>query len=109
MARTDRGVYRVVRAGWVWRVGIPGSTYPARRARNPANMTAERAPEVLQGLEWVVMCSRVGACPSTHPAGPVRHPCLPWYWDPLNAASGPIRARFSLIYCKVSQKGRVSP
>ena len=35
-------------------VGIPGEYYPATaRARNPAD-TAERAPEALQGLEWVV-------------------------------------------------------
>ena len=46
-------------------------------------MTAERAPEAPAGLEWVVICW-VGACPCTHPAGPVGHPwCPPWYRDPL--------------------------
>ena len=42
---------------------------------------------------------------SVHPGGP------PWYGSssPGNAASGPIRARFSVILLKVSQNGIVSP
>ena len=42
--------------GWVYRVGVQeGYTgyYPAPREDSP--MTAERAPEGLQGLEWVVI------------------------------------------------------
>ena len=42
--------------------------------------------------------------------GPVGHPgCPPWYQDPRNAASGPIRARIDLILAKLSQNRGVSP
>ena len=75
-------------------------------------MTAKRAPEPLQGVEWVVICSRTywGRCSMTHPAGPVGDPAgpLPGHASAL-PASGPIRARFHLISYKVSQKGIVSP
>ena len=43
-------------------------------------MTAKRAPEAPEGLEWVVMCCSAPVRPCTHPPGPVgtlRAP--PWY------------------------------
>ena len=44
------------------------------------------------------------------PSGPGRsHPGPSLYQDPQNAASELIRARFQLIYCKVSQNRIVSP
>ena len=44
-----------------------------------------------------------------HPAGPVSTPGASLSWDPQNAASWPITARFRSIYSKVSQNGQVSP
>ena len=108
--------------GWVYRVGIPGwvpgraipGYYPAPARKGPC--TAKRAPEGLQGLEWVVHGAwtrhpvRPGSC--THPLGPVgplQGP--PWYrtLPRANPASWPIRARLPSFYCKVSQNRIVSP
>ena len=49
--------------------------YPA--TLKSGGMTAERAPEALQGLEWVVMLQRVQGRPVTTPAGPGRACCPP--------------------------------
>ena len=112
MARTDRGVQgygdRVGIAGWVYR----GTTQPPLTPREEDLDTAKRAPEALQGLEWVVSRSgrvslgvrRRGRYPPPLPAvGPAP------LGIPQNAASGPIRARFSAIFLKVSQNAEVSP
>ena len=107
--RCRLGGYQGGYTGWVPRVAIPGY-YPPTAQGGPE--PAERAPEGLQGLEWVG--SGTGACPCSvrrwaapryHPAGPVglTEPSL--YLGPLDAASGPITARFHLIPHKVSQNG----
>ena len=100
------------------RVGIQVGTgegytgYYPHRPREEEPNPAERAPEALQGLEWVGLGSgrvslgvrRVGG-PWYHPSGPVG-PCRPsLYQGPWNPASGPIRARFHVISLKVSQNG----
>ena len=59
--------------GWVQGGAIPGY-YPASTKGGPR--TAKRAPEALQGLEWVVL-GRNARCgggdgPGTTPAGPGR-------------------------------------
>ena len=76
---------------------IPGTQHAARGV---LPMTAERAPEGLQGLEWVVMgrADVLGtAAVRTHPAGPVG--TTPWSLpgSALIAALQPITARFDLI------------
>ena len=58
--------------------------YPAA-ARGEVHMTAKRAPEGLQGLEWVVICSSDAR---THPSGPVGALQAPPWCSPGNAASG---------------------
>ena len=78
------------------RVGIQVGTWEGYTGYYPASlkaegMTAERAPEGLQGLEWVVIPA-APAQPSTHPSGPVgptRGPSLVEDWAPrANPASG---------------------
>ena len=70
------GVYRV---GYGDRVGVPGWLYwvlPSHLLEEVPS-TAERAPEALQGLEWVVLGAGrtgLGTAAGTalyHPAGPV--------------------------------------
>ena len=63
-----------VQAGWVYRggtrVGIQGGLYrvPSQLLREGSE-TAERAPEALQGLEWVVSEAGIPSTSSTHPCG----------------------------------------
>ena len=61
------------RVYWVGiRVGIPGSTTQPLRERGSQPSTAKRAPEGLQGLEWVVLGVRGPGGwtdPGTHPSG----------------------------------------
>ena len=64
------GVHGWGMAGWVPGGAIPGY-YPAARKEVPG--TAERAPEGLQGLEWVVPgtgCVRAPGPPLRGPVGP---------------------------------------
>ena len=70
-------------------------------------MTAKRAPEPLQGVEWVVIsCSaRYPRMPFGSGRAPVPSPCSS---APRKPASWPIRARFNLFYVKLSQNGEVS-
>ena len=77
---------------------------------------AKRAPEAQHGLEWVgVGAGRTGDGggdgQEPTPAGPGRSPpgSPPWFPPLQIAASQPIRARFRLYFCKVSQNGQVSP
>ena len=92
--------------GWVIRVGIPGST-PSHL--ESGGLTAKRAPEGPQGLEWVVSLQR--APELQYPPTPLRSGARFAGTGPLPGipASGPIRTRFNLRYTKVSQNGRVSP
>ena len=77
--------------------------YPATARGSPC--TAKRAPEPLQGVEWVVQgldaCPRVfggGGGSQVPPSGPGRPLGLPVPGTLRNAASGPITARFDLFY-----------
>ena len=97
-------------AGWVSRVGIPGWVYrgaiPGYYPATPKSTLrpAKRAPEGLQGLEWVGLRVRaLGTCgdgggdgPGTTPAGPGRSsPAGPPCTGTLQiAASWPYRARY---------------
>ena len=95
--------------GWVYR-----GVLPSHRARR--SPTSEAGPGSLReagvgGLGAGCVSHVVfggGDGPSTHPAGPVAYG-LPGTGTLQIAASGPIRARFSLISCKVSQNPEVSP
>ena len=107
------GVQRVGTRVGIQRVGtgraIPGY-YPA--ARGDLHMTAERAPEALQGLEWVVIW-RSGALgdgggSQDHPTGPVGACGPSLSWDPDCRLSANRGARFRLLFYKVSQNGEVS-
>ena len=98
--------------GGVWgpggyREGYTGY-YPATLLEEGPD-TAERAPEGLQGLEWVVSGAGRTGDGRYHPAGPVGPASRPSLYLPCKAASGPIRARFKVISSKVSQNGGVSP
>ena len=95
--------------GWVQGGVIPG-TPPAARGGNPDRRS--RAPEALQGLEWVVRVDgRTGGAvqaPTMRARSvSLQEPSL--VPAPLTAASWPIRARIDPISCKVSQNGQVSP
>ena len=98
---------RWVRAGGYYRVGIQGG-YREGLYRGTTQLLEEgprysrrRAPEALQGLEWVVPGSRTywGRCRSVPPSGPGRYPCrVPPCTDPplcrLLANKGEIRRHF---------------
>ena len=102
-----------VRVGYGDRVGtgrgIPVAQ-PARQGRTPVSgvLTAKRAPEALQGLEWVVSMQR-----PVRPHPPLRGPvgaCSPsLVLLEQTPASWPIRARCDLFYVKLSQNRVVSP
>ena len=102
--------------GWVYREGYTGEYYPATARGQPqVQRSGPRNPPAGR-VEWVVpgAGTRVLGCSAAgralyHPSGPVRHPGALPVQDPQNAASGPITARFSLKYCKVSQYRGVSP
>ena len=98
--------------GGYWGGAIPGY-YPAAAKRRPRQRSGPRKPQGagVGGLgcsaHGVVFGGGVGLL--YHPSGPVG-PCRPsLYRTPWNAASGPIRARFHLIFLKVSQNRGVSP
>ena len=115
------GRREVVRAGWVLRVGIPGWVlgraipvyYPATAREVPMrNCTQEQLAAGCKGVLGPspgLSVRRRGRLPvptlraRSVPMGP------PWYWDPWNAASGPITARFQVNSHKVRQNGEVSP
>ena len=95
--------------GWVVG-GVYRVYYPAARGGSRYSEAGPGSPSM--GLEWVVP----GAgrpCAVTHPG---THPCgarsptgsLVPGWA-LNAASWPIRARFTSFSIKLSQNGQVSP
>ena len=115
------GDMRVVRAGWVLRVGIPGGyqgglyrgVLPSHPAARGAHPDSEAGPVgSCRGWSGVV---RVGGRTGTagmlpdHPCGarsvPTGPPCL----GPCFPASQPIGMRFDLISYKVSQNRGVSP
>ena len=113
---------RTVVPGWVCRVGtrvgIRGGygwvgmgegytgTHPA--ARGEVHMTAKRAPEALQGWSgWsYVARARLVLHP---PSGPGRAPVPSLVQDPAFHRLWANKARFHLIFYKVSQNRRVSP
>ena len=74
-------------------------------------MTAKRAPEALQGLEWVVICCSAPVQHQDHPCGarsvPAGPPC-PGASLPENARLLANKARFHHILLKVSQNDEVS-
>ena len=96
--------------GWGIRVGIPGGV-PSSKVLTPSGgLTAKRAPEAPEGLEWVVRLQRpqdrppVCAAAPPHPPGPVG-PCraLPGWvlrLARLLANKGEIRPHFSYIQLK---------
>ena len=91
------------------RVGNTGVYYPAiPRLREPPQ-TAKRAPEALQGAGVGGLGWRNTLRARHPPFGPGRVPGPSLVPPRANAASQPIRARFHLIYCKVSQNSIVSP
>ena len=95
--------------GYGTRVGrgrvIPGQYPAAKDVHCKGILTAERAPEALQGLEWVV---RMPVPVRPHP--PLQGPFPAVTGAPrANAASQPIRTELRSIYCKVSQNRVVSP
>ena len=98
--------------GWVGEGLYRCTTQPLREVPEPA----ERAPEGLQGLEWVGSGAGIplfgdgGGDGPGPPFGPGRSPLGPSLSRTLQiAASQPIRARFLLISRKVSQNRVVSP
>ena len=104
-----RGVLPGYGDGWVPGRGNTG-TQPSCSGRGPR--TAKRAPEALQGLEWVVLGARASVQAWYHPAGPVGSLRAPPCTSPSllgNAASWPIRARLRSYSSKVSQNRVVSP
>ena len=100
-----------VRVGtWVGYTGgrgrvIPG-TQPAAKRRT---QTAERAPEALQGLEWVVWVCSAPCTSAPTPAGPgpapAGHSLVLLEQCPTRANM----ARFRSIFSKVRQNRQVSP
>ena len=87
-----------------------GGVIPTHRARFSGRDPdpAERAPEALQGLEWVGSGCRARRV-LVPPSGPGR--CCPspsLYQDPAYCALLAKGARFDLILCKVSQNDEVS-
>ena len=98
--------------GWVIR-GYTGTT-PAPRKEVP--VPAKRAPEGLQGLEWVgtgagcVSLGTVGGDGYDPPYGPGRStPGGPPWSYPWNCPPTAKGARFDLILLKLSQNDEVSP
>ena len=101
---------RVGVPGWVYRVGnrgaIPGTTqllgegcrYSGAGPGSPGT-----------GLEWVVSAARAPSTSGTTPSGPGRSLRALPVPPRADAASWPIRARIRVLFCKVSQNGRVSP
>ena len=116
--RTAGSGHRVgVQAGWVpgWGMGLGGyqegytGYYPASWKAEPTDSGA--GPGRPQGLEWVVCrCSARPSSMTTHSSTPGASGARFAVMDlsPLNAASGPIRARFSHILLKVSKNPIVS-
>ena len=99
-----------VLTGWVYRVGNTGPPTP-EPAEEPTRRTDQRPQGAGPARNRVGRdVRRVGGPqypPLRGPVGPPRGP--PWYWDPWFPASWPIRARFHVNSCKVSQNGQVSP
>ena len=95
--------------GWVPGRAIPGY-YPAvpHRARNPAaDSEAGPGSPAGAGVGGQQLGGRVSQYP---PSGPGRSlQALPGTGTRLHAASGPIRARFSVFLVKYSQNDEVSP
>ena len=78
MLTCGAGVYQGGYTGWVWGGAIPGY-YPAPARKGPR--TAERAPEGLQGLEWVVLGAWTRHPYVQAPGPPLRGP-VGSLWDP---------------------------
>ena len=119
-ARTDRGVQggagRVGVPRWVYRVGNTGyyraPTNPALKStRRPATAGSGPSPQGRVGRKQGAGPGGDGGWdgPGTTPAGPVGSQDPPCTGTSQIAASWPIRARFHLIFYKVSQKAGVSP
>ena len=99
------GGYREGYTGWV----IPGSSTDPASCEAEACSSEAGPGSPQRGLEWVGTC----IAPARAPEPPTPDPCRVLR-GPLRCpgplpASWPIRARISLIYCKVSQNRRVSP
>ena len=102
--------------GGVYRV-LPGGLYRVPTHRTPAllgeqTLPAKRAPEGLQGLEWVGRVQRANGRRGRvlyHPSGPVGATRGPPCTGPLECRPGPIEARIDLILWKLSQNAEVSP
>ena len=91
--------------GWVIR-GC--TTQPARFARG-GHDPAKRAPEALQGLEWVGSWPDVQGTVRTTPPGPGRSLAGPSLSFPCKCRLWANRARIEVKTGKVSQNGKVSP
>ena len=104
--------------GWWYRVGIRGGysrvggggvyRVPSHAARGGSRYSEAGPVGSCREPEWVVSGCSAPVRPVTTPAGPGR-PEGSLSPPRANAASGPIRARFSVISSKVSQNRIVSP
>ena len=106
------GGYQGGYTGWVPGWAIPGTTQPARCSRGSTRYSEAGPGSPWQGLEWVVSRTGRARAPGTTTPGPCRTLRARFAVPgplPENAASWPIRARFSDILLKVSQNGKVSP
>ena len=82
-------------------------------ARGGKPCTAKRAPEALQGLEWVVQGWTDVRAARSAPRTTLRARSVPQgpslSWDPWKCRLWANMARIDLIFLKVSQNRRVSP
>ena len=112
-------VYGHAGTGWVWyRVGILGGLY---RVGNTGSSNAKRAHvkrrfrqrsgsrKSLQEAEWMVWTAAPRPRTLHPPSGPGPAPAGHSLVQGPLPVSGPITARFDLIFHKVSQNGIVSP
>ena len=104
--------YGAVRVGYGW-VGIPGVVPPTDHAEEPTQVhPAERAPEALQGLEWVGCTARANGRAGrllVPPYGPGRSLWALPVPGPSECPPWTNRARIDLISWNLSQNGQVSP
>ena len=110
-SRVDVAVLGCGTGGYAGGYGEGYTGYPATRTSHYESgaIPAKRAPEPLQGVEWVGIVQRPGTS-GTHPPGPVGTPAG---YLPGASSSKPrllaIGARIDLISWKLSENGQVSP